>query len=181
MGKPTEPQISRCYPRQLRHGAYRRTIRHGCSPTPEMHAAHPWGSSNAFGRDDIQFERVFIKPFVSSAGEGMESTNDSGEERGRGSDLACSRTATRSGSLSSRWISRRTWSWEGSLTGVPESFDKRAATCCISECSWMAVFSFLVGRARSPESDGLSSPGTRRDGDTIPLPWSTADPALNLL
>ena len=43
------------------------------------------------------------------------------------------------------------------------------------------VFSFLVGRARSPESGGLSSPGTRRDGDTIPLPWSTADPALNLL
>ncbi len=45
----------------------------------------------------------------------------------------------------------------------------------------LMVFSFLVGRARSPESGGLPSPGIRRDGDTSPLPWSTAAPALHLL
>ncbi len=43
------------------------------------------------------------------------------------------------------------------------------------------VFTFLVGRARSPESGGLSSPDTRPKRDTTPLPWSTVDPALHLL
>src|SRR2546421_8758074 len=37
--------------------------------------------------------------WVRSAGAGMESTNESGEERARGSAFACSRTATRSGSF----------------------------------------------------------------------------------
>ena len=45
----------------------------------------------------------------------------------------------------------------------------------------LMVFSFLVGRARSPETGGFSSPGVRPERDPIPLPWSTADPALNLL
>src|SRR5260370_21527393 len=43
------------------------------------------------------------------------------------------------------------------------------------------VFTFLVGRARSPESGGLSSPDARPKRDTTPLPWSTVDPALHLL
>lgn len=45
----------------------------------------------------------------------------------------------------------------------------------------LVVFTFLVGRARSPESGGLPSPDTRPKRNTTPLPWSTVDPALHLL
>src|SRR6266700_392543 len=48
--------------------------------------------------DHVQVHRMFIEPSVSRAGAGMESTKDSADSRGRATDLAPSRIATKSGS-----------------------------------------------------------------------------------